>query len=128
MTNKLRPGTALVTVIGREFAAVDAVDESLTDVFPYAGPIRDSITEEGICRTLLLQIGGPVDEQPRQALPPAPPVDVTDLDEDQAKVHIVATSEDDALAAMGIVSSGLTLVGEPIFGTNGEVAFTVARS
>jgi hypothetical protein len=77
---------------------------------------------------LLLQIRGPINEQPRQALPPAPPVDVTDLNEDQAKVHIAATSEDDALTAMGIVSSGLTLVGEPIFGTNGEVAFTVARS
>ncbi|MGI5140469.1 MULTISPECIES: hypothetical protein [unclassified Streptomyces] len=73
MTNELRPGTALVTVTGREFAAVDAVDESLTDVFPYAGPMRVSITGEGICRASLLQVGGPVDEKPRQALPPAPP-------------------------------------------------------
>lgn len=128
MTNKPRTGTALVTVIAREFAAVNAVDERLTDTFAYTGPMRDSITEEGICRTLLLQISGAVDEESSQSLPPAPPLDISGLGEDQARVRIAASSQDDASAAMDVVSSVLTRVDDPVFSANGvEVVFTVAR-
>src|ERR1700731_2499171 len=95
MTVSLRAGTALVTVFGREFGEIIAVAGRLNDAFPYSGPIRDQITEEGICRTLLLRDSAPSDGEPAQTLPQAVAFDVGSLDGRHARVRVAATSAED---------------------------------
>jgi hypothetical protein len=125
MTVSLRAGTALVTVFSREFSEINAVTDRLDAAFPYSGPMRDQLTEEGICRTLLLRDSAPSDGEPDQSLPPAVALDVRDLEVRQARVRVAATSADDIGVVVDVVLAGLELVGEA-GSVDGDVVFTVA--
>ncbi|MDG5802752.1 hypothetical protein P9869_08770 [Streptomyces ossamyceticus] len=128
MTDTLRAGTALVSIVGRGFGPVDAVNEPLTDAFAYAGPMRDQIAEDGaICRTLVLQISGHPDERPQQTRLPAVPFDVGGLDSRQARVRVVAAPED-WRAVTAVISAVHPLVGEPALEPDGSAVLVVAVS
>ena len=129
MTDTLRAGTALVSIVGRGSGPVDAVDETLTDAFAYAGPMRDQITEEGmICRTLVLQISGHLDERAKQTRLPAVPFDVGGLDPRQARVRVAAVVPDDWRAVTAFISAVHPLVGEPALEPDGSAVLVVAVS
>jgi hypothetical protein len=129
MTDTLRAGTALVSIVGRDFGPVDTVDETLTDAFAYAGPMRDQITEEGtICRTLVLQISGQLDERAQQTRLPAVPFDVGGLDPGQARVRVAAVGTDDWRAVTAVISAVHPLVGEPALEPDGSAVLVVAVS
>ncbi|MEW2035516.1 hypothetical protein AB0901_34135, partial [Streptomyces roseifaciens] len=98
MTDTLGAGIALISIVGHEFRQVDAVDETLTDAFAYAGPMRDQITEEGICRTLVLQISELTHERAAQSALPAVSFDISGLGPSQARVRVIAAAPDDLRA------------------------------
>ncbi|MEW2260403.1 hypothetical protein [Streptomyces sp. NPDC047869] len=125
MTETLGAGVALISIVGREFSEVDAVEETLTDVFAYAGPSRDQIAEEGICRTLVLQISELTDEWAAQSALPVVPFDVSGLGPSQARVRIAAAPED-LRAVTAVISAGHSLVGEPAQGKDGSAVLVVS--
>jgi hypothetical protein len=127
MTDTLRAGTALVSIVGHGFGPVDAVHETLTDAFAYAGPMRDQITEEGmICRTLVLLISGHRDERTQQTRLPAVPFDVGGLDPRQARVRVAVVVPDDWQAVTAVISAVHPLVGEPALEPDGSAVLVVS--
>ncbi|MGW2103699.1 hypothetical protein ACWCPX_39735 [Streptomyces olivaceoviridis] len=126
MTDTLGAGIALISIVGHEFRQVDAVDETLTDAFAYAGPMRDQITEEGICRTLVPQISELTHERAAQSALPAVPFDISGLGPSQARVRVIAAAPDDLRAVMAVISAGHSLVGEPAQGKDGSAVLVVS--
>ncbi|MFJ7042567.1 hypothetical protein CTU88_31750 [Streptomyces sp. JV178] len=126
MTDTLRAGTALVSIVGRGFGPVAAVHETLTDAFAYAGPMRDQITEDGmICRALVLRISGHPDERAQQTRLPAVPFDAGGLDPRQARVRVAAVTPDDWRAVTAVISAAHPLVGEPALEPDGTAVLVV---
>ncbi|MFE5407031.1 hypothetical protein ACFQ9Z_38310 [Streptomyces sp. NPDC056580] len=113
MTETLGAGIALISITGREFSQVDAVEETLTDVFAYAGPLRDQIAEEGICRSLVLRISGLTDDRAARSALPVVPFDISDVGPSQARVRVIAAAPEDLRAVTAVISAGHSLVGEP---------------
>ncbi|MGV9847144.1 hypothetical protein ACWDUB_34305 [Streptomyces fungicidicus] len=129
MTDTLRAGTTLVSIVGRGFGPVDAVSETLTDAFAYAGPMRDQITEEGmICRTHVLQISGHLDERSQRTRLPAVPLDVGGLDPRQARVRVAAVAPDDWRAVTAVISAVHPLAGECALEPDGSAVLVVTVS
>jgi hypothetical protein len=121
----LQQGTVQVSITGHDFRIIHIVSEIITRSFSSAGPMRDDIEIDAVCRTLVLRVSGQVDGAPKQRpLEGRISLDVDGLSESQARVCFTATDSGDLRSVISAIAAELPL-GNVVVADDGTAVLTV---